>query len=276
MIKSISIYKGERSLFTNKLYNKHKSPRTFNFTPGLNIVTGRNGSGKTVLLNLLKNKTGNLDSGEISPSMMSPMKINKGFFTGEYYTIDDKINKKLSGTLDSGYPKVDIDWDGKIVNHVTPAFFGGQSIWKRFDSPKPKHYDELFSGGESLLKMMSNLSAGEDLINTIIRIKNLPKEYHGPMEENSANDLWINASNIFQDWVKIIDKGDKNSKPTLLIDELDKHLDLDNQLAYFNFIKELAKEWQIILVSHSYFAFKLKDVNYINLDQKYFNTIKNL
>lgn len=278
MINTFTIFKGERGLFTNKLYNltKTKPTKTFIFSPNVNIITGRNGSGKSVLLKLIKYKTGNLSNDSISPSMIEPINISKGLGSGEYYSIDDKINKKLSGTLETGYPKVDINWDGKIVNHVTPDFYSADSLWRRLDKPTPQYYQEVFSGVETIAKIISNLSAGEDLINTIMRLNQLPKEYHKPLDSNQVNDLWVNASNIFQIWVKKVNKNIPNSKPTLLIDELDKHLDLDNQMAYFKFIKELSKIWQIIVVSHSYFAFKQNDVNYINLNPKYFYTIKKL
>jgi len=278
MINTFTIFKGERGLFTNKLYKlTTKNPsRTFTLSPNVNIITGRNGSGKSVLLKLIKYKTGNLSNDSISPSMIEPLYISKGFGTNKYYTIDDKINEKLDGTLNSGYPKVNINWDGEIVNHITPNFYTSDSIWRRLDKPTPQYYKEVFSGVETIAKMITNLSAGEDLINTIMRLNQLPKNYHEPLNENQVNDLWINASNIFQDWVKKVNKNIPNSKPTLLIDELDKHLDLDNQLAYFNFLKALSKVWQIIVVSHSYFAFKQKDVNYINLNPKYFYTIKKL
>jgi ABC-type molybdenum transport system ATPase subunit/photorepair protein PhrA len=277
MINKITIYKGERSLFTNKLYNvSEKKPKTFEFSPNLNVITGRNGSGKSVLLKLLKYKTGNLNHDEISPSMIHPLSISKGFGTDEYYSIDDKINEKLSGTLNFGYPKVNIDWDGEIVNYIVPSFFSSNNLWTNFDKITPKYYDDLYDGLEIILKKINNLSAGEDLINTIVRLKNLPKDYHKPLTDNEVNDVWVKASNVFQQWVDNVKINKGNTKPTILIDELDKHLDLDNQMYYFEFMRELSKEWQIILVSHSYFAFKLKNVNYINLNPKYYNKIKKL
>ena len=279
MIKSFTIYKGYRGLFTNKLYKtSDKKPRTFNFTDRLNIVTGRNGSGKSVLLKLMTMATGNIDK-NISPEMVQPLYINKGFFTGEYYTIQELINKKLSGTEEYGLPKVDIDWDGAITNYITPAFYEANNLFKRNVDVYEgfvKHYKDLYNGIESIGKFLSYDSAGENLIRTISRISKLPREYHKVLEEGDANDSWIKSSQIFQEWVDKVRKDPENEKPTILIDELDVNLDLDNQIAYFMFLKDLSKYWQIIVVSHSYFAFKLKDVNYINLNKDYFNKIRKL
>ncbi len=269
MINSITIHNGSRGLFTNKLYKVYKDKsRTFNFSKDkINVITGRNASGKSVLLNLLKMKTGNLSKG-ISPEMVVPMSISKGFFDKTYYTMQEKIDSNFTGEYN---PKVDIDWDGSITNHITPSFFDTGNLWDSFMSGRAKHYEDTYNMPEVVNRIMSNQSAGEDLINTIGRIRDLPKKYHGPME--GVNDLWMKASDIFQTWHQSFKQDEK---PTLLIDELDKHLDLDNQKHYFDFLRYLAKEWQIIVVSHSFFAFNQKDVNYINLNPKYFKQVQKL
>lgn len=51
MIKSVTLKKDKES-FTGKLYDHTKKDVTFHFTDGINIITGRNGSGKSVLLNV--------------------------------------------------------------------------------------------------------------------------------------------------------------------------------------------------------------------------------
>ena len=57
MIKSITLKKGQ-DVFTNKLYRHKSKDVKFEFNDKVNIITGRNGSGKSVLLNIIKTYCG--------------------------------------------------------------------------------------------------------------------------------------------------------------------------------------------------------------------------
>ena len=84
--------------------------------------------------------------------------------------------------------------------------------------------------------------------------------------------MWIKASDIFQDW---INTKPKDGKPTLLIDELDSGLDVLNQYYYWSYIQKLAESWQVIVVSHSIFAFKHKG-NQIPLNKSFFKEVNKI
>ena len=186
MIKSITIQKGERGIFTNKLYIRKGKPRIFEFTNGLNIITGRNGSGKTVLLNIIKNNCGIFDD-TTSPYMVHPSHLTKSFFDDEYYTIDEYIKETFRR---KDYPLSTIEWDGSMVHYITPEWFNPTNVWDRLDSPYRNIYgnNEIYSFGDVLKKMVSNFSAGENLIELINRILSLPKEYNLP-ENIQTNDV---------------------------------------------------------------------------------------
>lgn len=268
MINSITIKASyQRGLFTNKLYNHHSNDVTYNFTDGINVITGRNGSGKSVLLKLIKNYCG-ISKDASYPRMINPLSLSKNMLENTYYSIPEYIEERLINNM--GYPKCNVDWDGSMIHYLTPEWFNPSEILKRYDTPFPKG-KELFSCGQGIVQMMSSNSKGEGMIYLLLNLFNLPVDYEERMDERMANDVWVNASNIFHDWLESMPQ---DGKPTLLIDELDMNLDLDNQKFYWDYLHKLTERWQVIVVSHSYFAFKREDVNHIPLNKKYFNLIK--
>lgn len=267
MIKQIKIYQTNTLHFTNRLYHNKKRDVIYEFNDDINIITGRNGSGKSVLLKLIKTACGIDDYSY--PAMIEPIKLLP-LFSGIEKTIPEYIQDNIRNY---DYPNIEIDWDGNMVHYLTPKLFNPNDMFLRMDSPYASiHKKELFQGIEILEKMTSNRSQGENVIQILLKLYNLSTDFDEPL--TNVNDTWIKASNIYQNWLKSfpVEKG----KPTLLIDELDGNLDLDNQNIYWDYIKHLTNKWQIIVVSHSIFAFKQKNVNFINLNPSYFNKVKKL
>jgi predicted ATP-dependent endonuclease of OLD family len=262
MIKSITLYKGQK-VFTNKLYKHSKEDVTFEFTDGINIITGRNASGKSVLLKIIKTLCCINDA--TYPTMPDPIDLSN-FMTDEWLTIPDYISEELEK---KDFPKSFLSWDGSMVHYLTPEYFDSRNMWEKLDSPIPNK--EIFSMGDVLNKMMSKNSQGESIIQLLVRLYELHTEYDEPL--TNVNDTWLTASDTFQNW---LNSFPKDGKPTLLIDELDLNLDLDNQKFYWDYIKNLTKKWQVIVISHSYFAFKQTDVNHIPLSKQYFNQVRKL
>lgn len=265
MIKSVTLHKG-RTSFTHKLYKHSTKDVTFNFTDGVNVITGRNGAGKSVLLKIIKTNCA-IQKNSTYPEMIHPSDICKGFFSGEYYTVPEFCAKELKN---HELPVSSLDWDGSMVHYLTPEFFNPHNVWERLDSPLPKGR-ELYSGAEALLGIISKNSAGEKSIGLLNKLYELHTNYDPPLKR--VNDTWAKADTIYQDWVKSLPK---DGKPTLLIDELDHHLDIDNQKVYWDFINHLAIKWQVIVVSHSIFAFIRTDVNHIPLDKKYLKNVQQI
>jgi predicted ATP-dependent endonuclease of OLD family len=263
MIKSLTLYKGQK-VFTNKLYNHSKKDVTFEFADGINIITGRNASGKSVLLKIIKTLCC-IDEATY-PSMPHPIDLHN-FLTDIWFTIPEYISEKLEK---KDFPKSSILWDGSMVHYLTPEYFDSRNLWTKLDSPYSSS-KEIFSMGEVLNKMMTKNSQGESIIHLLMKLYELNTEYDKPL--TNVNNSWLKASDTFQNW---INSFPKDGKPTLLIDELDLNLDLDNQKTYWDYVKNLTKKWQVIVISHSYFAFKQTDVNHIPLNKQYFNQVKKL
>lgn len=274
MIRSVTIQKGERGLFTNKLYIKGGKPRVFEFDEGVNVITGRNGSGKSVLLNIIKTLCCISDG--THAYMLDPMKLSKSLFWDgpedeRYYTYPEYAERELRN---KGYPKASLDWDGNITHHLTSEYFSSENRWHDFTSPwRDMGKQELFGMGEYLSNKTSSASSGEAGIRLLMQLNGLLREYPPANDHKYLNDVWVAADNAFQNWVA---SHPKDGKPTLLIDELDARLDLDNQKTYWDYIKHLTKMWQVIVVSHSYFAFQVEGVNHIPLNKEYFNNVRKL
>jgi energy-coupling factor transporter ATP-binding protein EcfA2 len=268
MITSITLKK-QKSNFTNKLYGYKNGEITFNFTDGVNVITGRNGSGKSVLLNIIKTNCF-IDKDSTYPRMPNPMDLH-GLFSGDagWKTIPESITEHLER---KDYPKSEIVWDGAMVHHLIPEYFDASNLWKMMDSPFPNVGSDLFGTGEIMAGFMSKRSKGEGTIGLLMKMFNLNTEYDQPL--TGVNDIWMKTSGIFHEWLKSF--PETKGKPTLLIDELDEHLDLDNQKMYWTYIKSLTKKWQVIVVSHSIFAFKETDVNHIPLNKDYFKTVRSI
>jgi predicted ATP-dependent endonuclease of OLD family len=270
MIESITLHQTIKPHFTNKLYHNKKKDVTYEFTDGINIITGRNGSGKSVLLKIIKTLCGLKKDGTY-PSMPSPLDLKTSFFSdkNEWNTIPEYIKSNLGN---KGYPSSDVVWDGAIIYYFTPDSFNPTDMWNGMVSRGSLPQKELFSGIEILEKIISTKSQGESSIQILTKLYQLETTYDLPLK--NVNDMWLKASDIFQEWLASFPK--EKSKPTLLIDELDEHLDLDNQKIYWDFIGRLTKKWQVIVVSHSIFAFRHAEANHIKLNPEYFNKVKKL
>jgi energy-coupling factor transporter ATP-binding protein EcfA2 len=251
MINSIKIKDGAlKKLLKNKI---------FEFTPGLNVIWGRNGVGKSLLLKTMANYCFVEQTGGGGWSSYNYMLK----FSSYDFNYKSK-NKNLSDVYEfDKNSKIDIDWSGDptfymhhddmIDDHCIMGYEMGGSNWinglgKIIDTVHRKHEKSSPSSGQQIKGI------GEMLLN--IKAPNL-------------EDKVYLRSDYAYDYISYI-KERKNlfngeSKPTLLLDEIDSQLDLFNQIWFHEeIIPQLLKKYQIILVSHSIFATKYENV--IDLD----------
>jgi len=222
--------------------------KNIEFAPDVNIIWGRNGVGKSLLLKTIGNYCFVDQTGGGGWSQLS---IYFKFSSYEYeYVMKDK---NLSNVYDfDKNSKLDVEWSGDPCfymhhdnmidwTHIMGYSMGGSEwipgignildvVWKKHD-----HHPSSGQQIKGIAEMLLNIKVPD------LTIK---------------NDSFYSSSSSFVDYIKLRKKSFKGDcKPTLLLDEVDSQLDLFNQMWFHKeVIPELAKKYQIIMVTHSVFA----------------------
>lgn len=209
-------------------------PRTFEFTPGLNVLWGANGVGKSTVIKLLARVFHCEQSGQ--PVMTST-------------SIGELADQDLSGA--------EVQHDGQGVRCFDPGNAVGL-IAGSFD------YDFTVAG---LHNTMFKGSAGQT---TLFRFDQLIDEIAAGavptlerrIKRTSVNDVWqarLDAADRF------LAATGAMGPQTVLLDEPDRSLDLAAQHAIWRFLRVYAGDVQFIVASHAVFALNLPEANYIEL-----------
>lgn len=225
-----------------------KAPRAFEFKPGLNILWGRNGAGKTSLTKVLAR-----------------------LFHCEQSNQPCVTQESLSELVGGGFDDVDVDVkQGVRVTH------DGQGV-RHFD---PGHAVGLMGGGaafdwafgmEGVANVMFKGSAGQTtmfrfdrLVNEIVAGK-IP-EVTWKISRDSLNGTWDKRAKLAAFFLEAnADKGPS----TILLDEPERSYDLNAQVGVWRFLRAYADQYQFIVASHSLFALKIPGAHYIELSPRY-------
>lgn len=230
------------------------------FKPGLNIIVGPNGSGKTSIINALSHHMG---------------ASHNGFSSITKKWIHD-IDWKKEGDKEVPISAVDVIHDGHPIIYGDPRRSLGISS-HGLD-------DEFY--GEGLLESlsMSKESSGEQSnrrITPFLEIlqghEKFPSGFSDHINLDNVNDLWKGrVQSLFENWLTgTIDRG----QPTVLLDEPESGLSMMNQILLWDKIlksKAVSEKFQIILVSHSNQCLDLENANYIELREGYLEACKKL
>ena len=225
------------------------------FTDGINLVTGPNGSGKTSLLRALAENIG-IDTGMYVPkSCPAPASAFK-----KHYVYPDVFKK---GSYDA-----DIEWDGAYTYLFEPqkyagfpATLEGRGDLESFQSLTGSIMSKRSTG-------QNNLNLLEQLFKKIVgsEVPDFLPPLQKALEKESARTA--NRTEPFIEWVLKL-RANGVGKPTLLLDEPDEHLSFPNQtLLYKNVLPKIARTWQVIVVSHSPFSLLLNNPNVIELSKE--------
>ena len=236
--------------------NGFENGKTFEFKPGVNIIIGKNGSGKSTLLKLIEKYT-LLDKDCHNQQLLSDLfkftghKIKDGVRVyGDYkcslFRLCHMDEMVQSDTALSSFENFGATYMSKHSSTGEGVIIALQTMFKK-----------MFSANA---KLLFPLNVIEDIA------------------ENS-NDTWSERAKAYLEYVKNNTVDLKEKEYTILIDEPDRNLDIENIKEIFCILGNRKENTQVIAVIHNplliYRLSKEKDVNFIEMEPGYLQKIKN-
>lgn len=257
MIESLKITNG----FAKKL-NAFKNRKIMKFEPGLNVLFGPNGCGKTTAIKVISAYTGIVKEGW--SRVPDPMVGGK------------KGYPECFSRITPGECYAELGWDGE------PAFlFDGIN-----QGNLPLNFDgfetPFTSFSEGISEYMSRPSSGMIIINRFSKlwpILKYPPDLTKPSERVSRyNDVWRDNEKDYIKYVKSLRNGKSTpTRITVLMDEVDHSLSIVNQRSLWKTIMpDLGKHFQIIVASHNIFSLNIEGANYIEFEKGYLKECTNI
>lgn len=220
-----------------------KDIKEITFKPGLNVLWGKNGSGKSSVLRLIA-KMFHAEAGRFS------------FITGSStHDILPFKSSKNPNPAERLFGSVTIAHDGQGVMYFDPdhrpGLIGGMA-----------GFDDHFMT-EGIQSIFMKGSSGELGLNNMIKL------LEGMKSGDKIVPKWERKPN--QDVLNFFKPSIPDGPPTFLLDEPDRSVDIPSQFGLWKFLQNAAekKGVQIIVASHSVFATSVNCANYIEFTNGY-------
>lgn len=223
-----------------------KNPREVAFKPGLNILWGRNGSGKTSLTKVLARLFHCAQGGQPYITRESMIEL----FGHRSANID--LQKGL-----------EVTHDGQGVRYFdpgnTPGLMCNGTVFD-WDFSAEGMRNVLFKGSAGQTTMFRF----EQLLAEILAEKVPKVTWKIPRANlNSSQDQRVKLAAFF------LEGNSGKGQPTILLDEPERSYDLNAQVGVWRFLRAYADRAQFIVASHSLFALKIPGAYYIELSPRY-------
>ena len=234
--------------------------REFIFKPGVNVIIGKNGSGKSTLLNIISMYA------LCEKSMCSEIPIE----ALDFPPIFDDDDKVLDGI------DISSDYAGKVFRLLPSAEMNRDSVLKNISNLDLYVNNIRRSYGEKVvlsLESLFNLMFGQ-------------KDYTFPIQDlveykKKSNAFWIKRiDNLLKYYERNrITLTESSFEYTVLMDEPDRNLDIDNIMQIYNVLSFHKPQTQIIAIAHNpaliYKLSKLDCVNFIEMTEGYLKDVVN-
>ena len=232
--------------------------RIFEFTPGLNIIFGPNGSYKSVCLNTIKAYCG-IPKGGWSrindPSQLGT--TSKGQFPFAYRAF-------TPGNCDAW-----VGWDG------TPSFFNDGDIKVDatfFWDKERQSADGITTEAEQFDALATKPSSGQYRIQ---RINKIMQVIQTPPDLSRVPDHVYDKQKAAAE-IEYLASLPRKGPMTLLFDEPERAIALPKAKELFEIFVTLSKSFQIIMATHSPFILFVKEANIIDMEPGYSDTCREI
>lgn len=260
MLKRIKITDNQKTSL-NYLSEVFQNGTEFNFKPGINILIGGNGCGKSTLLKLIYNLT--LCTRTHSSRVPSDILVLSDLF---------EDNNLLDGAI------VEHDYRSVVFRLLPSIEVEGNNVMSSIETFSAKYYQYSNSVGESMLDAVSLLFKVmfEDTTDYVFPIKKLKE-----LSENSTSTWRTRIESLLSYYEKNACKvTPEDFEYTVLMDEPDRNLDIDNITSLYNILSKRKELTQMIAVVHNpiliYKLSKLDYINFIEVEPNYLYKVKNL
>lgn len=269
--KEVKEWKKHKDDYNNPTLVKNLINRKFEFEEGkINLIFGPNGSGKTTIIKALSG-IANVEDGFT--------KLEEPFNLFKQTTFKTHIERKMRNSANFEWDGAPIYYDN-FANRQNRGNIGdltGSLLGDVVDEALYIMNKGRQSLGENTIFLFQKLY---NIVKNPISFADIFSKYineDGSYNLDYMNDIWQNAFSSQLDYFMSFPKSKIKSPITLLCDELDKSLDIQNTyFLYTTILPELCSKTgiQIITVSHSPLVLsdKIKNnehYNFISLDEEY-------